>query len=811
MIKQKTDLKKDVNESGDLVIPEELPLLAARDVVIFSNMILPLFIGRETSILAVEEAMTKNRLLMLATQKDQALNEPTPSDIYEVGTVGMIMRVLKLPDNRLKVLIQGLTRARVKKYIQTEPFSKVSIQRLPEKAEPKMTLEVEALMRNVREQSEQILSLKGLLSSEVESILNNVESAGRLADLIASNLRLKVEAAQGILEIIDPIERLNRVNGLLRKELEVSTMQAKIQSEAQEEMSQSQREYYLREQIRAIKRELGDTDDRMEEVIEYRNKIAQAKMPEEAKKEALKQLSRMEQMHRDSAEASIVRTYLDWLVEVPWSKSTRDKLDIIKAKEILDEDHYGLEKVKDRILEYLAVRKLNKKMKGPILCFIGPPGVGKTSLGQSIARSMGRKFARLSLGGMRDEAEIRGHRRTYIGAMPGRIIQGLKNVGTNNPIFMLDEVDKIGNDFRGDPSAALLEVLDPEQNDSFSDHYLNLPFDLSKVMFITTANVIDPVPPALEDRMEKIQLSGYTEDEKLAIAQNYLLPRQLTENGLNKKHLLLSDGALVKIINQYTEEAGLRNLERRLGSICRKVARRIAEGERGPFKITGTNLHRYLGVPEFLPEPGQEKGETGVATGMAWTQAGGELLYIEVTTMPGKGNLTLTGQLGEVMKESAQAALSLARSRAKKLKLDPEFYENLDIHVHVPAGAIPKDGPSAGVTMTAALISALTKMPVPNDTAMTGEITLRGKILPIGGLKEKSLAAHRTDYIKRIIIPEQNRKDLAELPAKIKRKLKFHMVKDVDQFLDLVFPAPVKKESGAKSSRKRTRKPKAAA
>ncbi|MBW2141870.1 MAG: endopeptidase La [Deltaproteobacteria bacterium] len=811
MIKQKTDLKKDVNESGDLVIPEELPLLAARDVVIFSNMILPLFIGRETSILAVEEAMTKNRLLMLATQKDQALNEPTPSDIYEVGTVGMIMRVLKLPDNRLKVLIQGLTRARVKKYIQTEPFSKVSIQRLPEKAEPKMTLEVEALMRNVREQSEQILSLKGLLSSEVESILNNVESAGRLADLIASNLRLKVEAAQGILEIIDPIERLNRVNGLLRKELEVSTMQAKIQSEAQEEMSQSQREYYLREQIRAIKRELGDTDDRMEEVIEYRNKIAQAKMPEEAKKEALKQLSRMEQMHRDSAEASIVRTYLDWLVEVPWSKSTRDKLDIIKAKEILDEDHYGLEKVKDRILEYLAVRKLNKKMKGPILCFIGPPGVGKTSLGQSIARAMGRKFTRLSLGGMRDEAEIRGHRRTYIGAMPGRIIQGLKNVGTNNPIFMLDEVDKIGNDFRGDPSAALLEVLDPEQNDSFSDHYLNLPFDLSKVMFITTANVIDPVPPALEDRMEKIQLSGYTEDEKLAIAQNYLLPRQLTENGLNKKHLLLSDGALVKIINQYTEEAGLRNLERRLGSICRKVARRIAEGERGPFKITGTNLHRYLGVPEFLPEPGQEKGETGVATGMAWTQAGGELLYIEVTTMPGKGNLTLTGQLGEVMKESAQAALSLARSRAKKLKLDPEFYENLDIHVHVPAGAIPKDGPSAGVTMTAALISALTKMPVPNDTAMTGEITLRGKILPIGGLKEKSLAAHRTDYIKRIIIPEQNRKDLAELPAKIKRKLKFHMVKDVDQFLDLVFPAPVKKESGAKSSRKRTRKPKAAA
>ncbi len=802
MNKQEISAKIDAGDIDHIEIPEELPLLATREVVIFSNMILPLFIGRKASIMAVEEAMSKDRLLLLATQKDQTLQEPGPDDIYKVGTVAMVMRVLKLPDSRLKVLIQGLSRARIKGYVQREPFMRVRLKCLPERAEPRMTLEVEALMRNVRDQSEQILSLKGLLSTEVESILNSVESPGRLADLIASNLRLKIESVQEILEIIDPIKRLNRVNDLLQKELEVSTMQAKIQSEAQEEMSRSQREYYLREQIRAIKRELGDTDDRMEEILDYQDKITQAKMPEAVRNEAFKQLNRLEQMHRDAAEASIVRTYLDWLVELPWTKHTRDKLDIIKAKEILDEDHYGLDKIKDRILEFLAVRKLNKKMKGPILCFIGPPGVGKTSLGQSIARALGRKFTRISLGGMRDEAEIRGHRRTYIGAMPGRIIQGIKNTGANNPVFMLDEVDKIGTDFRGDPSAALLEVLDPEQNHSFSDHYLNLPFDLSKVMFITTANVIDPVPPALEDRMEKIYLAGYTEDEKLAIARNYLLPRQLKENGLSKKHLVISDGAILKVINQYTEEAGLRNLERRLGAICRRVARYIAEGKKGPFKITGGNLHRYLGAPEFLPEPGQEQGEIGVATGLAWTQAGGELLYIEASTMPGKGNLTLTGQLGDIMKESAQAALSLARSRAKKLNLDPEFYENLDIHIHVPAGAIPKDGPSAGVTMAAALISALTKRPVPRDIAMTGEITLRGKILPVGGLKEKSLAVLRTGYIHRVIIPEQNRKDLAELPQKARRKLKFHLVRDMDHFLDLIFPEPKKKTRAGSRGKK---------
>ncbi|MBW2061824.1 MAG: endopeptidase La [Deltaproteobacteria bacterium] len=820
MTQETFEVNSHIDGIEEMKIPDELPLLAARDVVIFSQMILPLFVGREASIKAVEEAMSRDRLLMLATQKDQTLEDPAPEDIYDVGTVAIVMRVLKLPDSRLKVLIQGLARARITEYIQHEPVSLVRIQRFPDVEDPRMTLEVEALMRNVREQSEQILSLKGLLSPEVEAILDDVESPGRLADLIASNLRLKVEAAQEILEILDPIERLNRINEYLSKELKVSTMQAKIQSEAQEEMSRSQREYYLREQMRAIKHELGDSEDRTEETGDFREKIARARMPEEASKEALKQVNRLEQMHRDAAEASMVRTYLDWLVEVPWSKGTRDKLDIRKAKQVLDEDHYGLEKVKERILEFLAVRKLNKKMKGPILCFIGPPGVGKTSLGQSIARALGRKFTRISLGGMRDEAEIRGHRRTYIGAMPGRIIQGLKNAGTNNPVFMLDEVDKIGSDFRGDPAAALLEVLDPEQNHSFSDHYLNISFDLSRVMFITTANVIDPIPPALEDRMETIHLAGYTEDEKLAIARNHLLPRQIQANGLNRSHLIISDGAVLKIIAQYTEEAGLRNLERKLGAICRKVARRIAEGEKGPFKISSGNLHQYLGVPEFLPEPGQEKGEIGVATGMAWTQAGGELLYIEVTTMPGKGNLTLTGQLGEVMKESAQAALSLARSRAKKLGLDPDFYENLDIHIHVPAGAIPKDGPSAGVTMTAALISALTKRPVPRDIAITGEITLRGKILPIGGLKEilpigglkeKSLAALRAENIHEVIIPEQNRKDLAELPLKIKRKLKFHLVRDLDQFLDMIFPPQAQKKPGPTASKGKTQKPAATA
>jgi len=788
-------------DENEVEIPLQLPLLPARDAVFFSSMILPLFVGRKASILAVEEAMAQDRFIMLAAQKDQTVEDPGPDEVYEVGTLARIMRVLKLPDSQLKVLIQGIGRARITAYVRQTPSAIVRIERIIERESTRSGFEVEALMRNVRTLSEKILSLKDLLSPDVSAILDSIDSAGLLADLVTSNLRLKIDEAQAIFEIIDPVERLIKVNDYLIKELKVSTIQAKIQSDAQEEMSKSQREYFLREQMRAIRQELGDANDYTGELAEYKEKITAARMPDKIEEESLKQLARLEMMPRDAAEASMVRAYLECLIEIPWSKATRDKLDIKKAKQVLDQDHYGLDKVKDRILEYLAVRKLNKKMKGPILCFVGPPGVGKTSLGRSIARAMGRNFTRVSLGGMRDEAEIRGHRRTYIGALPGRIVQGLQNAGSNNPIFMLDEVDKIGSDFRGDPSSALLEVLDPEQNHSFSDHYLGVPLDLSRVMFITTANIIDPIPPALEDRMEIIRLPGYTEDEKLKIARNFLLPRQITDNGLSPADIHLSDQAILKVITEYTEEAGVRNLERRLGTVLRKIARRKAEGDTGPFKVSGTSLYRYLGAPEFLPEPAQEQEDIGVAVGLAWTQAGGELLYIEAAAMPGKGGLTLTGQLGEIMKESAQAALSLARARAEKLGLDPEFHENMDIHIHIPAGAVPKDGPSAGVTMTAAMISALSGRPVPKDLAMTGEITLRGKILAIGGLKEKSLAALRADHIRRVIIPEQNNKDLLELPPKVRRSLEFILVRDLDQFLDLVFPPSSPKTGKGKKSR----------
>ncbi|MBF0497795.1 MAG: endopeptidase La [Deltaproteobacteria bacterium] len=771
-------------QKDDFVIPEVLPLLAVRDVVVFSYMILPLFVGRESSISAVEDALSRDRLIFLSSQRDAVEDNPAPNQIYQIGTVAMIMRMLKLPDGRLKILVQGLSKGRILNYVQEKPFYRVRIDVLKESDLAEIPLEVEALMRTVRDQSEKILSIRGILSPDIMAILNSVEDPGRLADLVASNLRLKIEEAQGILELLDPVERLRRVNDFLGKELEVSTMQAKIQSEAKEEMSRSQREYFLREQLRAIKKELGDIDEKAEEVGELREKIAKSKMPQDAEKEALKQLSRLEQMHPDAAEASMVRTYLDWLVEVPWSKGTKDKLDVKRAKQILDEDHYDLEKVKERILEYLSVRKLNKNMKGPILCFVGPPGVGKTSLGRSIARSLGRKFTRISLGGVRDEAEIRGHRRTYIGALPGRIIQGLKQVGSNNPVFMMDEVDKIGADFRGDPAAALLEVLDPEQNVAFSDHYLNLPFDLSKVMFITTANLIDPIPSALKDRMEIISIPGYTDREKLTIATKYLIPRQLKENGINSKILSISQSSILQAINGYTREAGLRNIEREIAAICRKAARKVAEGGQGPYVITSTNLHKYLGVPRYLPEAEQEHHEIGVATGLAWTEVGGEVLHIEATVVAGKGKLILTGHLGDVMKESAQAALSYARSRAHTLNLKPDFYENLDLHIHVPAGAIPKDGPSAGVTMATALISALTKTPCDKDLAMTGEITLRGKVLPIGGLKEKSLAALRAG-IKTVLLPDKNSKDLSEIPQYIRRQIKFIPVNNMDQILDL--------------------------
>ncbi len=767
-------------------VPEIIPLLPVRDIVIFPSMILPLFVGREASIRAVDDSLAKDRLILLCAQKDVNEEEPKPEGIYSVGTVATIMRMLKLPDGRAKILVQGLSKARIMEYVQDKPTYYVKIQDITEPSITKISLEMEALMRSVREQMEKIISMGKMLPADLMMILENVNEPGRLADLVASNLGLKVEESQQILEIVDPMDRLKKVHEFLSREIEVLTVQARIQSQAKEEIGKTQREYYLREQLRAIQSELGDLDEKAKEVNELKEKIAKAKMPPDVEKETLKQLSRLELMHPDAAEASVVRTYLDWLTELPWSVATKDNLNIRKAKKVLDEDHYDLEKVKERILEFLSVRKLKKKMKGPILCFVGPPGVGKTSLGKSIARSLGRKFVRISLGGIRDEAEIRGHRRTYIGALPGRIIQGIKQAGTHNPVFMMDEVDKIGMDFRGDPSAALLEVLDPEQNHSFSDHYLGVAFDLSNVMFITTANLMDPVPSALKDRMEVIHLSGYTEVEKLRIAEQFLIPRQLGENGLRKRNLRITEEALKHIISQYTREAGLRNLEREISTICRKVAREIAEKRGKRFTITKANLHRWLGAPSFYPEAEQESDEAGVATGLAWTQFGGEILHVEATVMKGKGRLSLTGQLGEVMKESGQAALSYARSRAADFNIDPNFFEKSDIHIHVPAGAIPKDGPSAGVTIAVALLSALTKMPVRRDVAMTGEITLRGRILPVGGIKEKALAALR-GKMKKVLLPEDNRKDLEDVPPYVKRTLAFVFAHHMDDVIKEAF------------------------
>ena len=774
--------EKPVQKEEDLVVPDTLPLLPIRDIVIFPFMIVPLFVGREKSINAVDAALTKDRLIFMTTQKDISDEEPPPKGLYQTGTVGIVMRMLKLPDGRVKILVQGLTRAIVKEYVQEKPAYIVSIEKVKETTVSQPPLEVEAMIRNVKEQLEKLASLGKVISPEIMMIIEGMNEPGRLADIVAANLGLKIEDAQNALEIFDPIKRLERVNEYLVKELQVATMQVKIQSQAKEEMDKSQREYFLREQMRAIRSELGEMEEMTEEIDEIRKKVKKAKMPSDVEKEAFKQTDRLESMHPDAAESALIRTYLDWLVELPWSKSTKDTLDIKKAKKVLDEDHYNLEKVKERILEYLAVRKLHHKSKGPILCFVGPPGVGKTSLGRSIARAMGRKFVRISLGGIKDEAEIRGHRRTYVGALPGRILQGMKQAGTNNPVFMMDEIDKIGTDFRGDPSSALLEVLDPEQNYAFSDHYLNLPFDLSKVMFITTANLLDPIPDALKDRMEVLELAGYTEEEKLEIVKKFIIERQLVENGLNNKLLQISDEALKKIVSEYTKEAGLRNLEREIASVCRKVARKVAEGEKKPALVVPKTVEEYLGVPKFLSEVEQEEDEVGVATGLAWTPVGGEILYVEATTMKGKGSLTLTGHLGDVMKESAHAALSYTRSRAKSLGLTEDFYKEIDIHIHVPAGAIPKDGPSAGVTMATALISTLTKIPVSKDITMTGEITLRGRVLPIGGVKEKALAALRAK-IRTIILPEKNKKDIEEIPKDIQKKLNFIFVKHMDDVL----------------------------
>ncbi|MBI5583510.1 MAG: endopeptidase La [Deltaproteobacteria bacterium] len=799
------EIEKIIGESHkELPIPPTLPLVPVRDTVIFANMILPLIVAREGSIQAVERAVAQDRLIFLVAQKDQTVEEPGPEDLYTVGSVGLVLRMMKLGDGRLKILVQGITRARIMEFLELRPWLRIRLEPVPDLTVGRPPVEIEALMRNVREQSEKILSLKGLLSQDIIAILNSVEEPGLLADLVASNLRLRIEEFQTLLEQVDPFERLQKVNEHLGKEVEVSTVQARIQSEAKEEMSRNQRDYYLREQLRAIRRELGEFDERSQELAEYKAQIDGLHLPPEAKEEALKQVSRLEQMHPDSAETSIVRTYLDWIVGLPWDKKTKDKIEVKTAERILNEDHYDLTKVKERILEYLSVRKLNPRMKGPILCFVGPPGVGKTSLGRSIARALWRKFLRISLGGVRDEAEIRGHRRTYIGALPGRILQGLKQVGVNNPVFMMDEIDKLGADYRGNPGAALLEVLDPEQNFSFSDHYLSLPFDLSAVMFITTANLGDPIPSALRDRMEIIEISGYSAEEKLEIARVYLWPRQIRENGLKPEQLSINRETLLKIINEYTEEAGLRGLEKEIGTICRKIARKVAEGNKGPFKITRNNLHRFLGAPTYLPDEIRKVHEVGVATGLAWTSTGGEVLYIETTVMKGKGNFLLTGQLGEVMKESGQAALSYARSRSRKYHLKETDFDQWDIHVHVPAGAIPKDGPSAGITMAVSLLSALTGIPVNKDIALTGEITLRGKILPIGGLKEKTLAAIRAK-IKTILIPEQNQKDLEELPRSIRRRIQLIPVRDMDQVLEQALirsPSKARQKSAVRKGRK---------
>lgn len=781
----KDDLISIIDEDEkDAVIPDTLPLISVRDIVIFTDMLLPLFIGREKSVRAVEEAVEKDGFLFLAAQKDPNIENPNPDQIFMVGTVSKILRMLKLPDGRIKALIQGIEKARIVKYVSKRSIYRVKIERIPDQPVEEINIEMEALMRNVIEHSEKILALRGEMNNDVGVILESVNDPGKLADLVASNLKLKIDESQILLELIDPFERLKKVNELLSREVELSSMQAKIQSDVKDEISKSQRDYFLREQVRVIHKELGEDDGKLKEIEDYRRKIKRAKMSKSADKEALKQLKRLEQMHSDSAEASVVRTYLDWLVELPWNKTTKDVIDIKNAKKVLDRDHFGLKHVKDRILEYLSVRKLNPKMKGPILCFVGPPGVGKTSLGQAIARAMKRKFVRISLGGIRDEAEIRGHRRTYIGALPGRILQGLKQSGANNPVFMMDEIDKLGSDFRGDPSSALLEALDPEQNSSFSDNYLNLPFDLSKVMFILTANFTDTIPSALLDRMEVITLSGYTEDEKKTIAQRHLIPRQIKENGLKSKILFISNGSLSKIISEYTSEAGLRNLEREIGTLCRKVARKIAEGNKGPFRITKNSLQTYLGVPKYFPEMDQENSQVGLSTGLAWTQAGGEVLYVEASLIDGKGELIVTGQIGEVMQESARAALSYARANLVSFGIKKNVLENKDIHIHVPAGAIPKDGPSAGIAMATALISILINKPINKDVAMTGEITLRGRVLPIGGLKEKALGALRAG-IRTIIIPEKNKKDLVEIPMNIKRKINFVPVNNMEKVLSL--------------------------
>jgi len=774
--------KGERGKDDRISIPEQVPILPLRGTVLYPELILPIMVGRKRSVKLIDDAMEKDRIIGVVTQKRSETEDPGENELYRIGVAALILRMIREMDGSQRVIVQGLSRIKIQQYTQKDPYYVANVETIDES--PAQGVEIEALIMNVKNLFQRAVDLAPYLTNEMGQMVSNIKSPGILADLVASNLNIPTTEKQNILDTLEMTDRLNKVHILLNKEVQVLELGNKIQSQVKEDIDKTQREYYLREQLKAIKKELGEMDEHTAEIKELQDRITKANMPEEALKAAQKELDRLSKIPPASAEYTVARTYLDWLIDLPWCSGTPDNLDIKNGQKILDEDHYNLEKVKKRILEYLAVRKLKSDMKGPILCFVGPPGVGKTSLGKSIARAMDRKFVRISLGGVRDEAEIRGHRRTYVGALPGRIIQGIKRAASNNPVFMIDEVDKIGMDFRGDPSSALLEVLDPEQNYSFSDHYIDIAFDLSKVMFITTANILETIPPALRDRMEVLELPGYSEEEKAMIAQDFLIPRQLTEHGLSGDYLEFEESAVTAIINSYTREAGVRNLEREIASVCRGVAKQVAEGQKEKATVGEAMLHKFLGPVKFFPEVAERTAEPGVATGLAWTPTGGDIIFIEATQMRGEKALTLTGQLGDVMKESAQAALSYVRAKAKELGIKEDFFGKTDIHVHVPAGAIPKDGPSAGLTIFIALTSLLTGRSVRSNVAMTGEITLRGLILPVGGIKEKTLAARRAG-ITTLILPQKNEKDLEEIPQHIKEALEFKFVNRMDEAIPM--------------------------
>ena len=776
--------------------PGEVPVLPTRGAVIYPYLVVPLFVGRARSLQALEAAMKDKKRIALIAQRNIAVDDPGPDDLYEVGTLGEVVQTLPLPDGHIRVMIEGSERIRITSYAQTDPFLQARFDTVAEVEQP--GIETEALVRNVVAQFERLINLGKNLPPDALESARRVTDAGRLADLIAYYAQVPVEVKQQVLEAAGQRKRLEILANVLNREIEILEVERKISSRVKQELEESQKEFYLREKMKAIQQELGERDDRTGDIEDLRARIKEAEMPEEVNERALKELDRLERMPPASPEVVVVRTYLDWLIGMPWNKRSEEKLDIRAAERILNEDHYGLKKVKERVLEFLAVRKLAKDIKGPILCFVGPPGVGKTSIGRSIARATGRKFHRISLGGVRDEGEIRGHRRTYVGALPGRIVQGLKTAGTRNPVFMMDEVDKIGIDFRGDPASALLEVLDPEQNNAFSDHYLEVPLDLSEVMFITTGNLLDPVPPALKDRMEVIEFPGYIEEEKLKIAQLFLVPKQLKNHGMEPKQLRFTESGLRSIIREYTREAGVRNLEREIAAICRKVAKGIAQEKVKAARLTAKSVRNYLGQPRFRFGIAEKEDEVGVATGLGWTEFGGDILFIEVTLMKGRGNLLLTGHLGDVMQESGKAAFSYARTRAAALDIDEDFYRRTDVHIHVPAGQIPKDGPSAGITMATSLISALTRRPVRRNVAMTGEVTLRGKVLPVGGVKEKVLAAHRAG-IKTVILPQDNKRDLDEIPDHVQKDLKFQFVSTMDDVLGFALHERPRREAAAKT------------